>query len=118
MWVSDGSELLTWKGDLNESFEWARYIGFCNTNYHAYTGNEFSPERVAKFYVPDPPVMTYGLLKTIVQLFKQIAKEELDLELSVGATFDPDLSLPIRNSNTRITLKSSWTDTTAPLARP
>ncbi len=89
MWVSDGSELLTWKGDLNESFEWARYIGFCNTNYHAYTGNEFSPERVAKFYVPDPPVMTYGLLKTIVQLFKQIAKEELDLELSVGATFDP-----------------------------
>ncbi len=31
LWVSDGSELLTWQGDLAASFEWAKYLGFCNT---------------------------------------------------------------------------------------
>lgn len=89
LWISDGSEILTWRGEFDEPIAWAKYIGFCNTNYHAYTGNEFSTERTAQTYISKPPTITYRLLKTIVGLLKQIAKEELGLELSVGATFDP-----------------------------
>jgi hypothetical protein len=87
-WIADGSEILTWKGDLEEPIEWARYIGFCNADKNLYSEEDRSRERVASYYVDNPPVITYGLIRQIIATFKQLGRE-YGLDLTAGATFDP-----------------------------
>lgn len=88
-WTSDGSEILTWKGDLDEPMEWARYIGFCNAEFRPYTGHTRDPRRAAILYTEHPPVVTYGDLRRIIATFKRLALEEFGWTLTAGATFDP-----------------------------
>ncbi len=88
-WVADGSEILIWKGDLEEEMEWARYIGFCNSEYHVYQGQEHMMARAARHYMGAPPAITYGDLREIIATFKEVASTELGLTLTAGATFDP-----------------------------
>ena len=88
-WTSDGSEILTWKGDLDEEMEWARYIGFCNAEFRPYTGHTEDQRRQAIPYRDDPPAITYGDLARIIQTFKRIARETFGWTLTAGATFDP-----------------------------
>lgn len=88
LWVGDGSEILEWKGDLEEEIPWASSIGFCNVQHGAFRqGWEArNPERP---YMPDPPRFTYRHLQGIVALFKRIGAEEFGLSVEVGATIDP-----------------------------
>ena len=88
-WTSDGSEILTWKGDLAEEMEWARYIGFCNAEFRPYTGHTQDPRRQAVLYMDDPPAISYGDLKRIIETFKRIARDAFGWKLTAGATFDP-----------------------------
>ncbi|MGQ9629504.1 MAG: hypothetical protein ACUVXI_04205 [bacterium] len=88
-WVADGSEILTWNGNLEGEMEWARYIGFCNAEYRPYTGHTRDPRRIAILYMENPPRITYGDLKIIIATFKKMAAEEFGLKLTAGATFDP-----------------------------
>ena len=88
-WIADGTEILIWNGNLDEPLEWARYIGFCNTEKGVYIEEDRSTERVAKYYVENPPQITYGIVKDIITAFKDIARDEFGLSLSAGATFDP-----------------------------
>ncbi|MGQ9629502.1 MAG: hypothetical protein ACUVXI_04195 [bacterium] len=90
LWVADGSEILTYRGRLDEEFEWCKYIGFSNTQYpHAYEGPGARDHRRAQLYAKNPPRMTYGWLKTIVSLLKEVGSEVTEKPVSVGATFDP-----------------------------
>jgi hypothetical protein len=35
LWTADGSEILDYRGDMNEEIEWARYLGGANRWHHA-----------------------------------------------------------------------------------
>lgn len=87
LWISDGSEILTWKGLESESFEWAKYIGFANEQYFSHITDKENP-RIARLYTEQPVDMTYGDLKRIVAAFKAVAKKSYGVDLEVGATFD------------------------------
>lgn len=90
LWVGEGTEILVYKGDLDEPFEYGRYCGFANWQYpHAYEGPNSRESRKAEVVLKDPPVFTYGLLRTVVSSFREMGAEITGKPVTVGATFDP-----------------------------
>ncbi len=90
LWTADGSEILTYKGDLGEAMEWARYIGGANSDVEVGSGPEhLSLHQRAFLYMENPPVITYGDLKRIVTALKRVGAEITGKPVRVGATFDP-----------------------------
>ncbi len=90
LWSADGTEILTYDGDLDREFEWAKHIGFANTQYpHAYERPGCRDYRKAIPYTDDPPAMTYGWLKRILAALKEVGREQTAKPVRVGATFDP-----------------------------
>ena len=90
LWTADGSEILTYRGALEDEFEWARYIGFANTQYpHAYEAPGCRDYRKAVPFIENPPRMTYGSLKAIIAALREVGSEVTGKPVSVGATFDP-----------------------------
>ncbi len=90
MWTADGSEILDYRGSLDDTFEWARLIGHANP--HGQMPND--PEGVALhsrgyLYRDDAPVYTYGDLARVVAALKRVGHEVTGLPVRVGATFDP-----------------------------
>ncbi len=92
LWTADGSEILQWQGDLEQEMEWAKYIG------GAQSTEDWSwcdPDKVSLHsrsydYMENPPVFTYGLLKQVISLIKQIGQRLYpDRHIRVGETFDP-----------------------------
>ncbi|MBE6965713.1 MAG: hypothetical protein E7441_06735 [Ruminococcaceae bacterium] len=89
MWSSDGSELLDYTGDPDKEFEWARYVGTANKPLIGDMPAETSPHIRKQLYMKNPPVMTYRILKTIVDAFKREGKRLFpDSVIRVGTTFD------------------------------
>ena len=93
LWSADGSELLDYNGSLDDSFEWACYVGGANNlrptpKVHDPEGKGLPSRRY--YYIDYPPVMTYGILKEIVTALKRIGGEILGGKtVRVGTTFDP-----------------------------
>lgn len=87
LWVADGSEILTWDGNEETEFEWAKYIGFANEHCFSHIQGEDDP-RIARPYRDNPVRMTYGDLGKIVSSFKRVAAEQFGVSMEVGATFD------------------------------
>lgn len=89
LWTADGSEMLDYAGDLDESFEWCRYLGTANLPYNT-TGDDSVSLHELKFaYTENPPEMTYRILRTIVRSLKQVGTELLPgKKILVGNTFD------------------------------
>lgn len=95
LWASDGSEILDYSGDINDTFEWGRYIGIGNPkkelppcgipDYPEYESLHARPV----FYTEDPPQMRYSDLKRIIAALKEASREICGFEAEVGATFDP-----------------------------
>jgi len=91
LWTADGSELLDYAGDLEERFEWAKYIGIANPPPApagippGQTPIYFDP----KPYREDAPEFSYGDLKRIIEIFRSEFKRLRGARLRVGATFDP-----------------------------
>ena len=80
LWTADGSELFDYDGNPDTSFEWAYLIGGANPK----KGDPpfWSPDgdglHYTNFkYIKNPPVMTYGILKNIVNQIKAVGKEIL-----------------------------------------
>ena len=92
MWSSDGSELLDYRGNLDDEFEWAYMIGHANPRGDY--PREYDPTGKALhstgyYYIENPPKMTYSILKKIVATFKEVgAKAVPDKKILVGTTFD------------------------------
>ena len=89
LWTADGSELLDYTGELDESFEWGKWGGTANpiTAPHPEARGLYRGRRL---YMENPPIMTYRILKNIVSELKQIGKEMLPQKtIRVGTTFDP-----------------------------
>lgn len=92
MWTSDGSEILDYKGDMDEVFEWDRFIGGANPRQG--WNKAADPERRGLHsryydYMENPPVMRYKDLKNIIATLKKVGKEMTGKDIEVGETFDP-----------------------------
>ena len=92
MWTSDGSELLDYKGNLDDVFEWDRFIGGANPrqNWNKAADPEGRGLHTRNYdYIENPPVMHYKDLKYIIATLKKIGREITGKEVEVGETFDP-----------------------------
>ncbi|MBQ1961782.1 MAG: hypothetical protein II357_01665, partial [Clostridia bacterium] len=90
LWTADGSEILDYAGDMNDTFEWCYYLG--TANHKLIDDDErkdMSIHLKKQLYMPNPPVMTYGILKTIVSMLKQEGQKAFpNATIRVGETFD------------------------------
>lgn len=92
MWTSDGSELLDYKGNLEDTFEWDRFIGGANQkqNWNKTTDPDGRGLHTRHYdYMENPPVMHYKDLKNIIATLKKVGKEITGKDIEVGETFDP-----------------------------
>ena len=90
LWVSDGSEILDYSGDLQKKFEWACWLGTGNKELVGENEpKETSLHQKKQYYMENPPVMTYTILKEIIATFKEVGKEYFpNSTIRVGETFD------------------------------
>ena len=90
LWAADGSEILDYSGDLSEPFEWAYFMGTANLPEATESDPaELSLHTKKRKYMPNPPVMTYGILKRIVEIIKEEGKKACPgSTVRVGETFD------------------------------
>ncbi len=90
LWTSDGSEILDYTGKLDQSLEWARYMGNPNTNHEVGSGPEdLSIHERAYLYLENPPVYSYKDLKFIIRTLKEEGRRITGKPILIGATFDP-----------------------------
>ena len=89
-WTADGSEILDYKGNLDDEFEWCRYIGNANRPFADETiPADTSIHDVKRYYTENPPKMTYRILKEIIAAFKSEGKKLYpNSKITVGETFD------------------------------
>lgn len=90
LWVGDGSELLDYAGSLDDEFEWAYYIGTANLgDWEKDDDPTRSLHEKRRKYRKDPPVMTYRILKTVIEQLKLEGKKAFPAAtVRVGETFD------------------------------
>ena len=92
LWTADGSEILDYSGSLDQSLEWARYIGNPNTKHEVNSSPDdenLSVHHRAFTYMDDTPEFRYGDLKKIVNSLKTTGEKMTGKPVRVGATFDP-----------------------------
>ncbi len=93
MFSADGSELLDYRGNLSDSFEWAYYVGGANQKEPDHVDSDpdgLGLHTVGYKYMDNPPIMTYEILKNIVESIKRIGAEIYpDKNIRVGTTVDP-----------------------------
>jgi len=91
-WLSDGTDLLTYDGRMDEPIEWMAYLGFAHKTYDVPREKDPVGESIVgqtRIYHPNPPRITYGETKRIVQAMKRAARDVLGMDLHVGYAFDP-----------------------------
>ncbi len=90
LWASDGSEILDYAGNLDDTFEWSRFVGTANLPYLE-DGEpiETSLHKRKQDYIKNAPVMTYGILKTIISCLKAEGNAVFpNAKIRIGQTFD------------------------------
>ncbi len=86
-WTADGSEILDYKGKLDEPFEWCYFISTANPpiGMDNATWGDFANRR----YRREPGKMTYGKLKYILDTMKRVGEELFPhKKLRMVETFD------------------------------
>lgn len=90
LWTADGSQILDYAGNLDDSFEWAMYVG--NANLPLYTEADrpdINLYRRKRPYIENPPKMTYRVLQKIIRIIKEEGRKYFpDSTIRVGETFD------------------------------
>jgi len=91
LWIADGSEILEYTGDPEQSVEWARYIGAANPPKRNIPGDTDGTalHSRAYLYMDNPPEVRVRDLARIVRCLKQEGRGVTGLPVRVGATFDP-----------------------------
>jgi hypothetical protein len=90
LWAGDGSEILDYSGKSDQQLEWAHYMGNPNTAHTVGSGPQsLSLIERAYQYMENPPVYTYGDLKTIINILKKTGQRLTGKPIRIGATFDP-----------------------------
>ena len=90
LWTADGSEILDYKGKLDDSFAWCQYVGSANPPESlSWDPQGKSLHARGRLYMDNPPQMTYDILKRIVSTLKKVGAELLvGKKIRVGETFD------------------------------
>ncbi|MBO4217419.1 MAG: hypothetical protein J5940_05715, partial [Clostridia bacterium] len=90
LWTGDGSELLDYDGNEDGEFEWGCYIGTANLPLAAEEDDPaVSLHEKKRYYIDDPPKMTYGILKSIVGIIREEGKNHFpDAKIRIGSIFD------------------------------
>lgn len=91
LWSADGTEILEYRGGMDDEFDWARYLGDANppTPPPAYDPDRKGTHGRHWLYMENPPRMTYGVLKTIVRTLRETGQRMTGKPVQIGATFDP-----------------------------
>ena len=90
LWTADGSEILDYKGKPDDKFDWARYIGLANPRRNTSgDGKGLALHSRPYLYMENPPTRTYGWLKLLVGIIKDVGREVTGKPIRAGATFDP-----------------------------
>ena len=89
LWSSDGSEILEYTGNLDDSFEWAKYLGNANLNTDKKPETDVGDFTSITLYRENAPEMTYGILKNVVETFKKVGTQITGKPVKVGTIFDP-----------------------------
>jgi hypothetical protein len=91
LWAGDGTEILDYRNDLNACFEWGKWIGRPNRREapHPNDPGAISPHSRAYLYTDNPPIFTYGWLKGLVAILKDVGHNVTGKPIRVGETFDP-----------------------------
>lgn len=90
-WAADGSEILDYAGDLDATFEWARFIG--NGNAHVHPVIPSDPENKslharAYLYRDDAELITYRRLAAIIRAWRETLAAR-GKRMRAVLTFDP-----------------------------
>lgn len=91
IWAADGSEILDYRGNMTDTFDWARYLGDANPPTPPPAND---PDRKGAhgrnwLYRQNPPEMTYGTLKRIAHILRETGQRMTGKPVQLGATFDP-----------------------------
>ena len=91
-WIADGGEILDYAGDLNDTFEWAYWIGVGEPNVPE---NMVITERMKddqflfpKKYRPDAALRRFSWLKRMIEVMRETAFEMTGKKIRLIATFD------------------------------
>ncbi len=89
MWTADGSEILDYAGKDSDTFEWCYFVGQAQLPYEEGGRLDENLHKKKHYYMENPPVMTYGILKRIVATLKEVGRAHFPkAEIRVGETFD------------------------------
>lgn len=90
LWTADGSEILDYNRDMHASFEWCYFMGTANLELaKAADRPDLSLHEKKRLYMEKPPVMTYEILRKIVDAIKRQGKKQFpNAKIRVGETFD------------------------------
>lgn len=90
LWTADGSEILTYDGNLDREIEWARYIGAANPKWEVPGDPEKRSIHARPYlYNENPARITYRDLRRIIAAIKRVGAAVTGLPVRVGETFDP-----------------------------
>lgn len=89
-WVADGSEIIDYKGSMDDEIEWAYFAGAANNptvdedeDFDVYLHN------INVKYMKDVPTVTYEVIKRIVDTMKTEGKKRYpNTRIAVGIPFD------------------------------
>lgn len=98
LWIADGSEILEYTGNLDQTFEWAYWIGCANPiplpeNYseELKKHTHFFPKK----YFPEAGPRPYSWLKRLIEVIRETGTEQTGKPVRIGAIFDngPEFAL-------------------------
>ena len=90
LWTADGSEILDYRGNLDDTFEWAKWLGRANQSRRS----DWDPQGIGLhsrpyLYMKDPPAFTYAWLRGLVAIIRETGRQTTGKLIRVGETFDP-----------------------------
>lgn len=98
LWLADGSEILEYTGDPEQTFEWGYWQGIANPlpppkNPTAWEKRYLNYYPVK--YRPDAAPRTYAWLKRMIEVLRETGNEITGKPIRIGATFDngPEFSV-------------------------
>lgn len=91
-WFGAGEEILEFSGDMKQTVEWAKWMGFAEQHFTIV--KECDPEGEALFgadwlYRPDAGDLTFGDMRVFAEAAKAASRRVLGKEVKMGVTFDP-----------------------------
>lgn len=92
LWSGDGTEILEYSGDLQQQFDWGRYVGIMNRPLPAGTEQNDPLHRNAMIghpFEPETEKTDYRFLAELVRELKAVGGELTGRPVRVGTAFDP-----------------------------